>query len=1173
MAVGLETHARSPANSPQLQLTQSPAHSPTDGQNERNVIVPGVLPAQPVQLFSIGDDPCVRHLQVSCRDQVGVLFKLCEILTSHGIDIRRAAIETENGIVNNLFDLHTSRPSHFADANDWCQELEEFLARSHEAGSAEPSEGSLMAISKKLSVNPDLLSVVCFSELVGHDGPPNELRYNLELEGINQAGLLAYASLVFVRSGFSVLRASISTTDGHFSDSFELSTLSPEAEHRLRSYLVVPTLLSRGYTCSLPFQATKSDADLVGFLKNWSGLSGSPNGSCVSLSTLCSPRVVSPELVPAASSHSQFDDLADKSLARSQNSSLSLVVMEEQAAEMRPSHVQAGVVKPGRCRNNSGLRKVPSLPELPEDGMRSPGPRSPVQRTTSINFSNGDMYEGNSRIFEDGEKRHGFGSYLYANSHDTYKQYRGQWREDKKHGHGVLFYRNGGVYAGQWLNNQKHGLGVLLDHSGQGNGQTVMPQCRYEGQWVEDMPHGLGVEENEKSSFFGHFNRGAQEGRGVHMDICRPGVICSEAVDGSLRLPLLEALELELVRLQQTSGRLGPEIPSELSSMTYHFGTSNEVRPSLGSIVFDDSTSGTHGTGSPGSSGNDSGGFAKSSSGTDRPPARPKGLPFRSPDVHSPKDERTPKLLHGSRSWGPSWGPVLSPMRDLTLHSRAASSGCIAGGATLLDSPSPRHEQASLGVVAFSLNEENNLLSPPTKNDPIVDDIDLPGEPARLSAPCSPSGSSSRRPAPSPSSQRRAATAEYPQMNAVKGDPQVRVSPLLWSEDELAAFFASLGIETNICVRVQQHKLKGAVQLLEMSNSELRRRFGLQSPVERLVVRESLKRLLDADRWENKVRGHRACDLLSDSVLGEFLVPAQEMKLVDMISQGGYGTVYRGVFTPQADRCGFQANQAHQVAVKEMKGERRVRLHELLKEACVMASLKHPNICTFIGVCADIAGRKHCIVSQLMDGSLFDLIHQPFKLNWNGELTVKVVVKISKGICAGIAYLHMMSLVHADMKSSNILVDISSSTKLVPRICDFGHAAVRSFPAPHHRCGTPHWAAPEVLRGEALGPEADIYSFGVLLWEMLAQRLPHKGLSFGQVLASVGWAGWTPDLKQLPEMPSELYRLLKQCLSFLPADRPISKDLQKRLRHMSKKANIRASQLLEGFFGQSIMDR
>jgi len=392
-------------------------------------------------------------------------------------------------------------------------------------------------------------------------------------------------------------------------------------------------------------------------------------------------------------------------------------------------------------------------------------------------------------------------------------------------------------------------------------------------------------------------------------------------------------------------------------------------------------------------------------------------------------------------------------------------------------------------------------------------------------------------------------------------------TPLLWSEDELAAFIACLGIREEICARVQQRTLKGAGHILEMTNSELRREFDLVSPVERLVVRQSLKRLLDADRWENSVRGHKVGDILSDSVLGKFIVPLEELTLLTKISQGGYGTVYRGVLEPSVERGTLQANRPHLVAVKEMKGERRVRLYELLKEACVMASLKHPNICTFIGVCADASARKHYIISELMDCSLFDLIHQPYKLRWHGELTVMLVVGLSQAICAGIVYIHGRNLVHADLKSSNILIDYSTSWQLIPRICDFGHAAVRTFPSPHHRCGTPHWAGPEVLRSEALGPAADIYSFGVIMWEMLTQKLPHKGLSFGQVLASVGWAGWTPDLDLLPEVPSELSRLLRECLCFSPSMRPKSKDVQRRLRRIPKQARLKALKMLAAFLG------
>lgn len=393
-------------------------------------------------------------------------------------------------------------------------------------------------------------------------------------------------------------------------------------------------------------------------------------------------------------------------------------------------------------------------------------------------------------------------------------------------------------------------------------------------------------------------------------------------------------------------------------------------------------------------------------------------------------------------------------------------------------------------------------------------------------------------------------------------------SPLLWSEDELTAFIRCLGVSPAVCARVQQRKMKGVVHLLEMSNSELRRDFGLLSPVERIVVRQSLKRLLNADRWENNARGHKVCDVLEDSVLSHYIVPVEELTLVQRIAQGGYGTVYRGVLESSTPAPGNpNRHKSNLVAVKEMKGERRVRLYELLKEARVMASLSNENICTFIGICADSSARKYYILSELMDCSLFDLIHQPYKLRWHGELSISLVVSLSKGICAGIVYFHAKNLVHADLKSSNILIDYSSSWELIPRICDFGHAAVRAFPSPHHRCGTPHWAGPEVLRGEALGPAADVYSFGVIMWEMLTQKLPHKGLSFGQVLASVGWAGLGVDLSALPEVPADLRRLLRSCLSFTPAERPNGRDVQKRLRHIPKQARLKALKMLAIFMG------
>lgn len=1238
-------------------------------------------PDKPVRLYAHSEDPCVRRLHVRSVDQVGLLFKLCELLTSHGIDIVSAEVSTEDGIVNNRFELHTSRPSDFGDATEWCKELEEFLARNHASGGS-ALEGSLAALSKRLSVNPDLLSVVSFRQITEHDGPPTTLRYGLELEGINQAGLLTYTALVLYRSGFSIVHATISTVEGHVSDTFELSATTSEAEHLLRSYLDVP-FAERKETVPLPFHISPSDCNLEELMRMWGKhpLLHSPRGSFSS-----SPR--------GSRTGSFNEDDLDGWAARSRLPS-ALSDREE------PTGLSEKKQQPGEALDGRGRHAASGDGAAGAAGGASQGSsRKRDSRRMSVHFANGDVYTGNCVLFEGGEKRHGLGTYVYSpGTHETYKQYRGQWREDKKHGYGVLFYRNGGVYVGQWENNQKHGLGVLLDNTGDSDA-TQMPTFRYEGQWYEDEPHGLGAEESEMSSYFGNFSRGKRQGRGVRMNMAKMGSAGCEVMDATGRcVPILDALEAEMQSLARSSRSPGSAPGREMTeSATYHFANSAEAqsRPALTSVSFAPparsmpsrmqsrrvSTSNpppvdglpwaaqTAAHTARGNSENESGSSEKNSGDTRSPMSARQNQMYRM-DPTTPSEgqdtpmplggcgmkARTPQHMPSARSDVSPTETQSTPLIGAGASARLGAASSSSGRRERTGSPrSPGHEGASNSTsptnmrtgswhaagadgnmsVEFSLWEENNLLSPPdtTVGHPIPEEAprkrdgddsrptaanagELPPEPGdgggteesgasgtaedqarplqqdkrgtripkvTVSEPWLPAGFA----ADSPASKKTATTAEAGAPSAgvavgqsmpmdcatssgsaaTKKDSRLSRpvrTPLLWSEDELAAFITCLGVSQQVSERVQQRKLKGVVHLLEMTNSELRREFGLISPVERLMVRQSLKRLLDADRWENSVRGHKVGDILSDSVLSKFIVPLEELTLVTKISQGGYGTVYRGVLELSAERGNLQAHRSHLVAVKEMRGERRVRLYELLKEACVMASLSHPNICTFIGVCANAAARKHYIISELMDCSLFDLIHQPYKLRWHGELTVSLVVNLSKAICAGIVYLHGRNLVHADLKSSNILIDYSTSWQLIPRICDFGHAAVRTHPSPHHRCGTPHWAGPEVLRSEALGPAADTYSFGVIMWEMLAQKLPHKGLSFGQVLASVGWAGWTPDMSLLPEIPHELRRLLKECLSFSPTDRPTSKDVQRRLHRIPKQARLKALKMLMAF--------
>eukprot|EP00747_Dinoflagellata_sp_TGD_P127037 gnl/TRDRNA2_/TRDRNA2_174350_c8_seq5.p1 gnl/TRDRNA2_/TRDRNA2_174350_c8~~gnl/TRDRNA2_/TRDRNA2_174350_c8_seq5.p1 ORF type:complete len:1071 (+),score=162.67 gnl/TRDRNA2_/TRDRNA2_174350_c8_seq5:166-3378(+) len=1004
------------------------ASSPPDASVPRSPS--SALPSHPVMLFHDGEDPSTRRLVVQCSGKVSYpLFKVGEFLTNHSLDIMTAEVYTEGDRGFITVDLRAPRPSDMGQWSEWCKELEGFVRQADTGEAAEAAadpEASLLAMSQMLSVNPDLISVASFELLSSCSegtkekeiglAAETEYRYRLELHGINQAGLLTYATLVLLRSGFNILCASITTDAGHISDVFELATHSAEAERVLRSYFDVPIRAQRKGTMTLPFSATRADEGHKALVSMWGQMdparafgrdSRSRTDSWDDLD-LCrhSERASSKESLGLGRGRvDSWDDLS--SLAD-----------DGPRRGMSSSSIQNSVDAPQRSRFSSNLSNASDPCEQAcsptrlkganvdgesysqaspssSSGSPSPGghanaghPSTGKMRRKTYCFGNGDVYDGSCVLFDTGEKRHGFGTYVYSpGTHEQYRQYRGQWREDRKHGYGVLFYSSGGVYVGQWENNDKNGLGILLDNE---DDQDInsLPSLRYEGLWQQGKPHGLGAQESEKRCCYGGFCDGELRGRGVQL-----GFEGCEVMDGDGKLvPLMDALEAEtLVLLKVGIGRVTVCLSGQVAG---------------------------------GSEDRDSEGWPTMSESSDAPPKPPK--PTRDP----------------SRGW-------------------------------------------------------------PAKK------------------------------------------------------------PLVWNEVDIAAFLACLGISYEVCLRVMEQNLKGVGHLLEMTNSQMRRKFGLRHPVERIVVRHSLKRLLEVDRWKNGENLQKPTDILSDSVLSRFVVSREHVRIRDKFAHGAYGVVYRGVLDSSVVYASQRNDHSRMVAVKEMEGECRVSLYELLKEACVMASLNHVNICTFVGVCVDPSAQKHYIISELMDCSLFELVHRRkklrAKLRWHGELTLELVLSLAKGISAGIAHMHAKNLVHADLKSSNILIDHSTTWKLTPCICDFGHATVRTFSSPHRLCGTPQWAAPEVLRREAIGPAADIYSVGAMIWEMLARKVPHRGLSFGQISAAVGWAGWTLDLSILPSIPSELQQLLQECLSFAPTQRPVGKALQPRLELIEAPSPSRCS--------------
>jgi serine/threonine-protein kinase len=199
------------------------------------------------------------------------------------------------------------------------------------------------------------------------------------------------------------------------------------------------------------------------------------------------------------------------------------------------------------------------------------------------------------------------------------------------------------------------------------------------------------------------------------------------------------------------------------------------------------------------------------------------------------------------------------------------------------------------------------------------------------------------------------------------------------------------------------------------------------------------------------------------------------------------------------------------------------------QEARNVANLSHPNIVTVHDVGQD--GHTHYIVMEFLEGQDLKKIiraESPFPI----ERTLNLVIQM----CAGIGYAHRAGLVHADVKPQNILVDDDKV-----KVTDFGIAQALAVTRPQERqkivWGSPHYFSPEQAQGEYPTPSSDVYSIGVVLFEMLAGRLPFLG-SDQQELALAHIRDAPPRISELnPQVPTSLDRIVQKALSKDPSAR------------------------------------
>ncbi|VDM43720.1 unnamed protein product [Toxocara canis] len=240
----------------------------------------------------------------------------------------------------------------------------------------------------------------------------------------------------------------------------------------------------------------------------------------------------------------------------------------------------------------------------------------------------------------------------------------------------------------------------------------------------------------------------------------------------------------------------------------------------------------------------------------------------------------------------------------------------------------------------------------------------------------------------------------------------------------------------------------------------------------------------------------------------EWEIPFESITNLEWLGSGSQGAVFMGKLNGKV------------VAVKKVKDREETDIKHL-------QHLNHQNVIKFQGVCTQAP--CYCVVMEYCgQGQLYEVIKS------GRQISKDQFAEWARQIADGMNYLHQKRIIHRDLKSPNILVDDNDILK----ICDFGtshqwdkqKSTVMSF------CGTPAWMAPEIIKKEPSSEKVDIWSFGVVLWELLTQEVPYKDVDSMAIIWGVGSSNLSLPIPDTA--PEGMKLLLRQCWSIKPRNRP-----------------------------------
>ncbi|KAK8525981.1 hypothetical protein V6N13_017055 [Hibiscus sabdariffa] len=239
-------------------------------------------------------------------------------------------------------------------------------------------------------------------------------------------------------------------------------------------------------------------------------------------------------------------------------------------------------------------------------------------------------------------------------------------------------------------------------------------------------------------------------------------------------------------------------------------------------------------------------------------------------------------------------------------------------------------------------------------------------------------------------------------------------------------------------------------------------------------------------------------------------------------ASGRHSRIYRGIYK--------QRDVAIKIISQPEEDENLANFLEkqFISEVALLFHLRHPNIISFVAACKKPP--VFCIITEyLAGGSLRKYLHQQEPYSVPHDLVLKLALDIARGM----QYLHSQGILHRDLKSENLLLGEDMCVK----VADFGISCLESqCGSAKGFTGTYRWMAPEMIKEKHHTKKVDVYSFGIVLWELLTALTPFDNMTPEQAAFAVCQKNARPPLPS--SCPPAFSHLINRCWSSNPEKRP-----------------------------------